>query len=268
MLESTAFTFNHIDSKDMGVFMINGGSGLYQESFLPSRKILETNVYGRKSRYFKGVEEEPLSFTLSFFIEGWRDRNNLRQIARWFYQPYYKPIWFESNPEHVYYIMFEGSPELIHNGCQDGYVTIPVRCNSPYSFSLPRVITESVITSKTITLLNDGDITIRPKLKITQYSTEDIKIKNEENGQEFILKAWDSQTAKGVQIGEVVEVDCANESIVSSFEETEQKYLYDDHNDVWLDFNMGEATFTMTGSFDIEITLEFAYLQQDRPIFF
>ncbi|RKJ14843.1 hypothetical protein D7X33_48140, partial [Butyricicoccus sp. 1XD8-22] len=178
------------------------------------------------------------------------------------------PIWFESNPEHIYYVMFEGSPELIHNGCQQGYVTLPVRCNSPYSFSMPKSFNFSVVGSKNIEFNNEGDITIRPKLKITQYGTEDIKIKNEANGQEFILKAWNSVTASGVQIGEVVEVDCANESIVSSFEQSEHKYLYDDHNDVWLDFDIGEAKFTCTGNYDLEITLEFAYLQQDRPIYF
>ncbi|RKI97921.1 phage tail protein, partial [Butyricicoccus sp. 1XD8-22] len=80
MLESTAFTFNYISSMDMGVFMIQDGNGLYNEPFLPQRSILETKVYGRKSPYFKGVDEEPLSFTLSFYIEGWKDRNNLRQI--------------------------------------------------------------------------------------------------------------------------------------------------------------------------------------------
>lgn len=259
MLESMKFTFNYIDSEDMGVIMINNGNGLYEESFLPSRSILETKVYGRNKPYFKGVEEQPLSFTLSFYIEGWKDRNNLRQIAQWFYQPYYKPVWFESNPEQIFYIMFEGDPKLIHNGCQDGYVTLPVRCDSSYSYSIPITHTFSVVNEEKTILNNAGDITIRPKLKITQYGTEDISIKNEANGQELILT--------GVDIGEVVTVDCENETIVSSFEYMD-KYLFDNHNDIWLDFEVGDVDFTFTGNFELEITLEYAYIQSDKPIFF
>ncbi len=50
MLENTSFTFNRISSEDMGVMMINPSSGLYEETFLPSRNIVETSVFkGKKA---------------------------------------------------------------------------------------------------------------------------------------------------------------------------------------------------------------------------
>lgn len=273
MLESMRFTYNGISSDDLGVFMINPNNGLYEETFLPSRKINTTKVYGRNNPYFKGVENEPLSFSLSIFIEEWRERKNLREIARWLFQDYYKPLFFESNPERIFYAIFEGSSSLIHNGCKDGYITLNVTCNSPFTYSpiKPynfRVIDGKVNNKEYVELLNDGDLKIRPKLKITQYGTDDIKIKNNTNGQEFILKAWNEITGKGVIIGEVVEVDCANEVIISSFETIEHKYLYDSHNDIWLDFDeLSEIKLTFTGNFDVELTLERVYLAEDNPIY-
>lgn len=260
MLESLSFTYDGVSCEEMGVVMFNPRNGLYQETFLPTRKILETKVNGRPKPYFNGIESEPLSFPLSIYIEGWKERNNLRDIARWLYKPYYKPLIFESNPERVFYAIIEGNSELLHNGCKDGYITLNVRCDSPFTYSLPKIYNVNVIGTSDVTLHNNGDIIIRPKLKITQYGVNDIKIKNNANGQEFILK--------NTVIGEVIEVDCANEVLNSSLESIQNKYLYNDHNDVWLDFDPASvSTFTFTGDFDIEMTFEYAYLAEDSPIY-
>lgn len=260
MLESMIFTYDGISSNDLGTVMINPSSGLYQETFLPTRSINETKVNGRPKPYFKGVDIEPLSFPISLFIEGWRERKNLREIARWLFKPYYKPLFFQSSPEQIYYAMFIGNSELLHNGCRDGYITLEVRCDSPFRYSPIKSYDFKVVGTHSATLFNEGDILIRPNLKVIQHGTADIKIKNNANGQELIIT--------GIQDNEILEIDCANETITSSLEYL-NIYRYNNVNDVWLDFNGNSvATFTFTGNFDVKFCLEYAYLAEDNPIFF
>ena len=135
MKESINFMYDGISSKDMGVSIAWSGSGLFEENFLPTRRIVEKKIINREKSYLQRVEHDPLSFPLSFFIRNWKDDETLRKIARWFFQDYYKPIIFESNPNRIFYVMFEGDSTLFHNGMEEGYIELTLRCDSPYSYS-------------------------------------------------------------------------------------------------------------------------------------
>lgn len=157
MREATFFTFDNISSKDFGVFIGSKKSGLFEEHLLPRRKIIEKKIAGRERPYFQRVEHEPLSFSLSFVLDDWEDRDNLREISRWLFQPYYKPLIFDSNPNRVFYAIVEGDSTLLHNGAKNGYVELNIRCDSPYSYSpeynLSNIIFNSTMSS--VYLFND-----------------------------------------------------------------------------------------------------------------
>jgi|SRR6185312_10207169 len=135
MRESIYFMYDGESSKDYGVFIGSTNSGLFEEAFLPNRRIIEKSIAGREKPYFQGVEQDPLSFSLSFVLEDWHDRDNLRSIARWLFQPYYKPLVFDSNPSRIFYAIVEGNSSLFHNGIKEGYVELNIRCDSPYGYS-------------------------------------------------------------------------------------------------------------------------------------
>lgn len=135
MKQSIQFMYDGISSEDMGVFIAWDDDGLFEENFLPERKIIEKKIANREKPYFQRVEHEPLSFSLSFAIEDWESPDTLRKLARWFFQPYYKPLVFSSNPNRVYYAIFEGDSKLFHNGLNEGYIELDIRCDSPYSYS-------------------------------------------------------------------------------------------------------------------------------------
>src|SRR5690606_18530223 len=97
MREAINFSFDGIASEDMGVHIASTESGLYEEVFLPTREIIEIKIPHRNKPYLQRVELEPLSFPLTIFIHEWQSRDNLRQIARWLYQDFYKPLIFDSN---------------------------------------------------------------------------------------------------------------------------------------------------------------------------
>lgn len=140
MIQSIQFTYDGISSEDMGVFIAWDKGGLFEENFLPQRKIIEKKIANREKPYFQRVEHEPLSFSLSFAIDDWENKDTLRRLARWFFQPYYKPLVFDSNPNRVFYAMFEGDSQIFHNGLNQGYIKLEIRCDSSYGYSHERTI--------------------------------------------------------------------------------------------------------------------------------
>ena len=135
MKQSINFMYDGIASQDMGVFIAWNDDGLFEENFLPERKIIERKIANREKPYFQRVEHEPLAFSLSFAIADWEDKETLRKLARWFFQPHYKPLVFDSNPNRVFYAMFEGDSKVFFNGLNEGYIELEIRCDSPYSYS-------------------------------------------------------------------------------------------------------------------------------------
>lgn len=135
MRESMHFIYDNINSKDMGVMLVSPKGGLLEENFLPNRTIIEKNITYREKPYFQRVEHKPLSFSITIFIENWKEELSLRKIAKWFFQDYYKPLVFDSNPNRIFYAMFEGDSSIIHNGLKEGYIELNIRCDSPYGYT-------------------------------------------------------------------------------------------------------------------------------------
>jgi phage-related protein len=135
MLEGIHFSYDGVYSVDMGLLNCKINGGMFEETFLPTRKIIETKVSGRDKPYHQSVELEPLSFDLTFAFEYNYDERRIRDVAKWLLQSYYKPFYTVDNPNRIFYCMIEGDSKLVHNGLKQGYVTITMRCDSPYSFT-------------------------------------------------------------------------------------------------------------------------------------
>lgn len=256
MLESLHFSYDGISSHDKGVMMVKTSGGLYDENFLPNRSIVEQSVPGRNAPYFVRVDNEPLSFSISIALIDREFRNQIRDVARWLFTDEYKPLYFESNPNRVFYAIFEGNSSFIHNGLKQGYVTLNVRTNSPFGFSPPKKDVFNVNGAVTKEYFNEGDLKIRPNLVITKRGAGNVSIKNNTTNQELIIR--------DMLDGEVATLDCANEQIYSSYENViPRRYLFDKHNDVWLDWDKYENNqFTFTGNFTVEFQYEYVYLQE------
>lgn len=99
---------------------------------------------------------------------------------------------------------------------------------------------------------NIGDIPMKPKMWIRKIGKGDILIKNQMSGQELIMK--------DLLNNEEVFIDCENEDIVSSFQNS-GIYRYDNHNDEWLEFATGENYIKGYGDFDLDIRYQGKLLQ-------
>lgn len=261
MLESCEFTLNNISSKDMGVKMVSSKGGLFEESFLGSRKIIETSIYKGKKRYFKGVEIEPLSFDITIWLEEWAERDNIRAIARWLSPPYYVPFWTNINPSKVIYVLIEGEPKIRHDGYKRGFVDLTIRCKDEYYYSQPITYDFKPRGNYRWTFFNEGDAIIYPKLKITQKRNNNpIIIRNHTDNKDFVLN--------NILLNEVIIIDCENEFIQSN-QELNSRYLYDNHNDYWLPLEgelyrnvRSQFDLEFIGEYDVEFFVQYKYLQQ------
>ncbi|MFJ7648596.1 distal tail protein Dit [Lysinibacillus sp. NPDC097279] len=159
MLESVHFMYDNISSKDMGVYIGWSSGNLFEENFLPQRRIIEKKIANNETPYFQRVEHDPLSFKLSFYLDDWVNEHDLRKIARWLFQPYYKPLVFDHNPNRVMYALVEGDSRLIHNGLKQGYVELAIRCDSPYSYSHEQILDKIEFRKSNKGYLLQDDIT-------------------------------------------------------------------------------------------------------------
>lgn len=148
MLEGIHFSYNGVHSVDMGLLNVKLDGGMFEETFLPSRNIKEIQISGNNKPYYQGIDLEPLEFDLSFAFEYSYDERKIREVARWLMQDYYKPFYTVDNPSRVFYCMLDGDSRLIHNGLKQGYITLTMRCDSPYSYT-PQFNKDNLIFTNT-----------------------------------------------------------------------------------------------------------------------
>lgn len=98
---------------------------------------------------------------------------------------------------------------------------------------------------------NTGDTICKPEIWITKRnSSGTVRITNERNGQILELKNLNKD--------EEVYIDCENEDIITNLP---MKYRYNDHNNVFLELEVGENLLTGEGDFDLVMRFEFKTLQ-------
>lgn len=100
-------------------------------------------------------------------------------------------------------------------------------------------------------VINNGDMVCKPELWIKKtVSSGDVKLINESNGMTLELKELNN--------GEIVYIDCENEDIITDLP---MKYRYNDHNNVFLELEVGENLISGYGDFELDMRLQFKTLQ-------
>jgi phage-related protein len=256
--ESEYFIFAGEQSDTIyGIRNVNISSGMQEEPFVAPRQLRETKIRDRDKPYFNGIDYEPLQFQLSFAFDDYFDDDKVRAVARWLTDHnYYKPLKFSSNPTRTFYCMVVDSPQLIHNTLKQGYITLAVRCNSPYSVTDYREkiynLSSNIVDGTDITFENLGDLPIKPKLTILKYGTgDDIVIRNDtDGGNEFILSNLADQ--------ETVVVNGETEDIISDLPGI---YHYDDHiGGYFLKLLYGKNYLNVSGNCELKFTYQFKNL--------
>lgn len=235
----------------MGIINVNMDSGMLSEGFVPEQEIYEVETIHRDKPYFQKVKKKPLVLTLSFAFEETWDDDLIRKVKRWLAeQEYYKAMIFSEMPNKIFYAIYTGSPELLHNGLKQGVVqNITFRCNSPYAYS-PWYETEIYDFSESTTpqdllFVNEGDTEIWPQMLIQMYENGDVSITNMSDGARELKFT-------GLADQEMIFVDNEMETITTDLSNT---YRIDNHNGTFLRMLRGNNNLSITG----KVKLKFRY---------
>lgn len=249
--ESLYFTYNGRKSSDFGIVNVSIQSGLFQESLLASRSIVETSVRGNPKPYFSEIKREPITIPLTFYFEETWNDELIDEICDWLDVEYYQQLGFDENFDRIFYAIPVEGLDLIHNGLKQGYVTLNMRTNSPYAYS---PIIENVFDFtqndgvNTFTIRNRGRLEIKPVLEITKVDAGNIRIVNySKANSEFFLKNLGN--------GEIITINCEKRYIDSSFDISR----YDDFNQNYLSLPFGTNNLQIIGKCYLKMRYYFTY---------
>ncbi|MGD6831422.1 phage tail domain-containing protein [Sutcliffiella halmapala] len=253
MKESLHFVYDGVSSRDMKCMQASLNGGLYEETFLPEKRIIEEKIRGNDTPYHYGVEYDTLSIPMSILFDESFTDDDVRNFCRWIDQPYYKELYFENRPDRRFYAMFEGVSKHLHNGCKaNSLVLFNFRTNSPYSYS-PVYMSDTYDLSANgtegsdIVFVNDGDLPCKPILEFEMVGDGDISIINlSDGGREFKME--------NLLHGERIKVDNHHEDIESDIPGV---YRFENHNDVFLEMSRGHNYLKCFGNVKLRFTYQF-----------
>ncbi|MGV4321323.1 phage tail domain-containing protein [Bacillus mojavensis] len=201
------FNFNGVWSSEHKLINVVLDSGMYEEDFVASREINETEVRGSNKPLFQDVSTSPLQFEMTIAFEENFTDEDIDSIIRWLFVDYYKPLYFEGKEDRVYMCMPVDDSQIIHNGIKQGYFTITMRCDASNLYS-PFILTplETVTGTKTITIENNGHFDVYPEISLKKIGAGTITITSVDDGGEiFEIRDLTDQ--------EDIYIDCEREII-------------------------------------------------------
>jgi len=251
--ESLYFSFDGIKSTNFPIVNIKVDDGLYNESVSTAKTINESYPRGAFKPYFFGVQKQPKEFDLAFaFLEPWNDQL-IDEVIRWLNVDDYRKLFFEADIDRVIYAMPVTDINVMHNGLKQGYLVLTVRCDSAYSYShtkmTPTYNMLEVDEERDEDIINLGHFDMYPDIEIAKVGDGDLSIFNMSDGnKEF--KFTD------LKDGERIYVDCMNEIIETSLEDTNR---YDNFNDEYLTLIYGKNRLKIKGSCRIRFIYQYIF---------
>jgi len=253
--ESLYILFNNINSQDFDILNAHvDSSGLYQESFITDRTIMETRVRNNPIPFFQGIEESSRIIKCSLAFTETFDENKLREVKRWLRTEFYAPLVFSSSPDHIYYALCSNASDLMHTGNGMGYIDVEFVCDSNFVYS-PIYVSEQYNlstnpVSTTITFENLGDLDCQPILYLTKIGNGNISIINNSNGGETF-------TLTSLTANEELIIDNEHQDILTSIPDT---YRYDNHNGIFLNMKFGVNNLQIIGTCKLQFKHQFKLL--------
>lgn len=250
--EKTLFNYNGEWSSDYNVSNINIGSGMFEEILLADRSIDEVSIKGNDRPLYKGIENSPIEFDMVIAFNKKYTEREMENVINWLFQNTYKPLFFKGKENRVFYCMPTGSSTITHNGMNEGYLSIRMRCNSSYIYS-PTILTKkydlSMINIETIELENDGYGFSYPEISIEKVGSGDITLINKTvNG--YSLKISNLANAEKIYI------DCEKEMIETNLIGV---YRYNDTVGIFPYLQHGRNVIEVNGNCKIQFRYKSKY---------
>lgn len=175
--EKLHFNYDGIMSSQFGVINIVLDGGLYEETYVASREIVETEIRGGNP-ILHDIQRKPLEFDLTIAFEDGFTDEKLEQVTDWLFKDYYRPLYFVGKENRVFMCMPIDDSSIMHNGVQQGYVNLKMRCNSPYLYSQEITTSNTTVgaTPVEVTIESDTHIPVFLELSILKQGTGSVRI--------------------------------------------------------------------------------------------
>lgn len=160
--EKTGFTYNGRHSDEFNIMNISTDGGMFEENLVSTRTVTDVYLTGNKITLFNGVEREPFSFELRLAFKDKFNQILADQVIEWLYSSsYYRPLQFDGT-DRVVYVMPDGDSTITHTGFEEGYITLTMKSNSPFTFGYIKDVKTTVGVSKDVIIQGNDN----PEIKI------------------------------------------------------------------------------------------------------
>ncbi len=254
--ESLYFSFAGRRSTEFGIYNVNTEGGLLSEQIVAPRTINEVSVRNNPKPYFIDTTKEPKKISLNFSLLEEKMTDELEnEIIRWLDVDFYQPLFFSENIDRVFYAMPVEGMDFIHNCIRQGYITLTMRCDSPFGYSHDittpwyEFIKGNPTYKDTLEIENRGHHSFKPEIWIQKVGDGNITIHNLSNG----LKKTKLANLKD---GEEVYIDCEHKIIESSLPNI---WRYDDFNDEYLEIVYGKNLLKIDGQAKIKFKYRYIF---------
>lgn len=251
MIKSPYCSYDGISCQDFGLMVVQiGSSGMTSTRFGFNRTINEESVRGNETPYYYGYDNEPYQFSITFAKRGeWTDLEKIN-VVKWLYKKGYKSFVSNDNTDITYYCMPTGEANFYDNGCGEGYVTLTMRCNSPYGY-LPKQILDFTIeiSPTTITIVNDSGVNENyyPYLEVTVNEGTSFSLNNLQDSRDAF--AFDN-----LYEGEKIYIDNERKTIQTS---EAGVFRMNNFNKRWLRLLPGINQIEVTGLVTLHFEMQF-----------
>lgn len=249
------FNYNGKSSKEFGITIISTSNGMYEDILMAERSITMNKPKDRTKSMLQSVEETDISFPLEVgFDNGFTDKK-IEDIVLWLKTPYFRPFFFEENPNRVFNVMFTDSASLIHNGLKDGYFTITAQTNSPRIYSPVKLTDKKVVTtSSNILLENQGHEIVYPEISINVTAGNKVKIETLNKSTNAVENIFE---INNLTAGEDLYLDCYREVIETDITGV---FHYEDTVGNFPSLKIGESILKVTGQCSIQLRYQEEYI--------
>lgn len=244
--------YDGINSRDLGLLVVEINSGMIEMPFGYSRSILEEEVGLRDTPYFFGVKSNALELEITFCNDEFSewDMDTRWKINRWLYKDrQYKTLTLGDNRDVVYYCMPVGDPKRYDNGNKKGYITIKFRCNGPFPY------TKTAMEVYDYTKNPSNTIEIRNMSNVLNYYYPEVMIEMTDDTEVSIINLTNNNEEFkfiGLKKGEKIYINNDLKQIKSSLEES-GIYRLNNFNKNWFRLVQGKNRIQIKGNVKVVI---------------
>ncbi len=220
MYGRTDFTWNGINSSQLGLFLVKINISKTKEQFVANRNLVTDRINDKF--YLQKIEREPLSFTLELGSETKLTENRIEELAQIFILDKYACLLTHDN-NHQYNCLATSSELNVYG---NGYsLSLEMTCDSPYSTS-PWINSVYNLTETTdIRITNNGSIKSYPIIKLSPLNTGDtIKLTNLTDSGKFFSLGTNGNTP--LYKDEVIKVNFENNKLYVDLLKSLGSYRY------------------------------------------